>query len=295
MYGFLNLDKPPGMTSHDVVASIRRMVGRGIKVGHAGTLDPAATGVLPIALGQATRLIEYLSDAHKGYRGLVRLGITTTTDDAEGEICNQQPVPPLTDAQIEAAVARLRGAIMQVPPHYSALHHQGRRLYDLARAGETVTLPPRPVMIYHLVWHRLGEDTLSLEVTCGKGTYIRALARDLGATLGCGAHLATLERTFVGHFSLANALPLNTLRDNPDLLTAALLPPAIAIADWTAIIVDDELAQRIAHGMPVTLPPMAGMYLRAHCSDQSLLALLKRQEADHHVWQPIKVFHPGPG
>lgn len=294
MHGFLNLDKPTGMTSHDVVASVRRMVGRGIKVGHAGTLDPAATGVLPIALGQATRLIEYLSEARKGYRGLVRLGITTTTDDAEGEIRSQQPVPPLTDTQIEAAVAPLRGAIMQVPPHYSALHHQGRRLYDLARAGETVTLPPRPVMIHHLAWHRSGEDTLSLEVTCGKGTYIRALARDLGATLGCGAHLANLERTFVGHFTLANAVPLSKLRDNPDLLADALLPPETAIDDWTAIIVEDEQAQRIAHGMSVTLPPMPDMYLRAHCSDQSLLALLKRQEADHHVWHPVKVFRPGP-
>lgn len=135
MHGFLNIHKAAGMTSHDVVARVRRLVGRKIKVGHAGTLDPAATGVLPVAIGQATRLIEYLADARKGYRATVALGITTSTDDAEGDPLTCQPIPPLDGVALEAALAPLRGTIQQVPPMYAALHHNGQRLYDLARAG----------------------------------------------------------------------------------------------------------------------------------------------------------------
>lgn len=286
MHGFLNIDKPAGLTSHDVVARVRRLAGRGVKVGHAGTLDPAATGVLPVALGAATRLIEHLAEARKGYSGRVRLGVTTATDDAEGEALEARPVPALDDAAVEAAVAPLRGPIMQVPPMYSALHHEGKRLYELARAGRTVALEPRPVMIYRLDWARDGDDLL-IEVECGKGTYVRCLARDIGAALGCGAHLAALRRTFVGPFALAGAVALDALLADPALLPAALLPPETAVAAWPAARLDEHAARRVAHGMPVALPGLEGERARAHGPDGRLLALLRREG---EAWRPEKVF-----
>lgn len=287
MNGFLNINKPAGLTSHDVVARVRRLAGRGVKVGHAGTLDPAATGVLPVALGHATRLIEHLADARKGYLGHLRLGVVTATDDAEGEVLAETPVPALTDAQVEAAVAPLRGEILQVPPMYSALHHQGRRLYELARAGQTVELAPRPVVVHSLTWAWDGPDTLRLEVVCGKGTYIRSLARDIGAALGCGAHLAALRRTFVGPFGPDSAVALDALLAEPARLPALLLPPEMAVADWPAAQLDDEGARLARNGMPLTLPGLAGERARAHAPGGALLALLRR---DGERWRPEKVF-----
>ncbi|MGQ9925476.1 MAG: tRNA pseudouridine(55) synthase TruB [Chloroflexaceae bacterium] len=287
LHGFLNIDKPAGLTSHDVVARIRRLAGRSARVGHAGTLDPMATGVLPVALGHATRLIEYLAGAHKGYVGLVRLGVTTTTDDGEGEVLATRPVPPLDAAAIEAAVARLRGDILQIPPAYAALHYQGRRLYELARAGVPPQLPPRPVVIYRLDWERAGPDMLRIVVECGKGAYMRSLARDIGAALGCGAHLATLRRTFVGPFHLDTALPLDTLGAGLEQLVAALLPPETAIADWPAVTLDATQARRVTNGMPVYLPALSSEWARAHSPDGALLAVL-RHTGDH--WRPEKVF-----
>lgn len=288
MQGFLNIDKPAGLTSHDVVARVRRLAGKGVKVGHAGTLDPAATGVLPVALGSATRLIEFLADAGKGYEGLVRLGVTTATDDAEGQLLAERPVPPLDDAAIEAAVAPLRGTIMQVPPIYSALHHGGQRLYELARAGQTVELQPRPVRIDSLAWARAGQDTLRITVRCGKGTYIRSLARDIGAALGCGAHLAALRRTAVGAFLIAEATPLDALLAEPARLPGLLLPPELAVADWPAAYLDGTGAARVRNGLPVRLDAeLPGERARAHGPDGALLALLRREGEG---WRPEKVF-----
>jgi tRNA pseudouridine55 synthase len=287
MNGFLNVDKPAGLTSHDVVARVRRLAGRGVKVGHAGTLDPAATGVLPVALGHATRLIEYLADGRKGYVGRVRLGVATATDDAEGEVLATKAVPPLADAEVEAAVAPLRGEILQVPPMYSALHHQGQRLYDLARAGQHVELAPRPVTIYSLAWAWDGPDALRVEVLCGKGTYIRSLARDIGAALGCGAHLAALRRTSVGPFGVDAAVALDALIAEPARLPALLLPPETAVADWPAVQLDAEHTRLVRNGMPLRLPELAGERARAHGPEGALLALLRR---DGDTWRPEKVF-----
>jgi tRNA pseudouridine55 synthase len=287
MHGFLNIDKPAGMTSHDVVARVRRIVGRGVKVGHAGTLDPAATGVLPVAIGHATRLIEYLGDVRKGYRGLVRLGAATSTDDAEGEVVATAPVPPLSPDLIEDAVAPLRGAIMQVPPMYSALHHQGQRLYDLARAGKTLELVSRPVQIDALAWELCGPDELVIRVVCGKGTYIRALARDIGAALGCGAHLAALQRTFVGPFLLADAVALADLQADPGRLPLVLAPPEIALSGWPTARLDAEGARRVRNGLPVALDGTSGEHACAYDEAGALLAVLRR-EGD--AWHPEKVF-----
>lgn len=291
MQGFLNINKPTGLTSHDVVARVRRLAGRGVKVGHAGTLDPAATGVLPVALGGATRLIEYLTDARKGYRGLVRLGVRAATDDAEGEPLAQCVVPSLSEHEIEAVVAPLRGAIMQVPPMYAALHHEGRRLYELAREGKHVELAPRSVQIYQLTWSYAGDDALQIEVECGKGTYIRSLARDIGAALGCGAHLAALTRSFVGPFRLEAALSLEALQAEPGLLPGALLPPEIAVADWPAVQLDAETARRAINGLALSLPELPGERVRAHGPDGALLALLRRTG---ERWQPEKVLGQAP-
>jgi tRNA pseudouridine55 synthase len=286
MNGFLAIAKPAGLTSHDVVARVRRMAGRGVKVGHAGTLDPAATGVLPVALGFATRLIEYLAEARKGYLGEVRLGVATATDDAEGEVVATTPLPPLDDEQIEAAVAPLRGTIMQVPPIYSALHHEGRRLYELARVGQAPELAPRPVTVYDLRWAWADQGLLRIEVECGKGTYIRSLARDIGAALGCGAHLASLCRTFVGPFGLDGAVSLEALGEAPGHIEARLLPPETAVADWPAVQLDAESVRLVRNGMPLHAGP-DGERARAHGPNGTLLALLRR---DRDLWRPEKVF-----
>jgi tRNA pseudouridine55 synthase len=285
MTGFLNINKPSGMTSHDVVARVRRLVGRKVKVGHAGTLDPAATGVLPIAIGQATRLIEYLADARKGYRAVVALGTTTTTDDAEGEPLEQHPVPPLTHEQLEAALQPLRGEIMQVPPMYSALHHQGQRLYALAREGQTIERPPRPVTIHALCLLAADEHTLTLDIACSKGTYIRSLARELGEALGCGAHLAALERTFVGSFVVADAVPLETLQQAADV-RPYLLPPETAVSDLPPVTLDAAQSQHVCNGRAISLAGVAGERVRAHDARGMLLALLRRS---NDQWQPEKV------
>ncbi|MBC8075696.1 MAG: tRNA pseudouridine(55) synthase TruB [Chloroflexales bacterium] len=288
MHGFLNIDKPAGMTSHDVVARVRRLL-RQKRVGHAGTLDPAATGVLVVALGQATRLVEYVQDeTRKRYQAMVRLGVTTTTDDAEGEPLDTAPVPRLDQEQLEAALTRFRGAIQQVPPMYSALHHQGQRLYELARAGQTVDLPARSVHVYELHLRELSLPNVVLEIECGKGTYVRSIARDLGAALGCGAHLAALRRTAVGTFGIAQALTLEQLEQAAaaGLAGVQLLPPETAVSDWPQITLDEQQTAYVRNGRPIALN-LIGPRACAYGTSGALLALLEPIE---QLWKPIKVF-----
>ncbi|NJP05180.1 MAG: tRNA pseudouridine(55) synthase TruB [Chloroflexaceae bacterium] len=298
MRGFLNINKPAGLTSHDVVARIRRLAGRRVKTGHAGTLDPAATGVLPVALGSATRLIEYLSEARKGYRATVGLGMTTTTDDAEGDILTEQHVPLLNTGQIEEVLNAYRGDIWQVPPMYAALHHEGQRLYDLARSGQVVERAPRAVTITTLDmldWQQQpdaqgvsppGRALLTLEIICSKGTYVRSLARDIGAALGCGGYLVRLERTWVGPFQLAHAVALQPLVDGSVPLAEVLRPPETAIADWPMITLQPTDAERVRHGLPVLLDYPSAVWLRAHTADGRLLAILRPTATG---WHPVKV------
>jgi tRNA pseudouridine55 synthase len=209
--GFLVLDKPAGLSSHACVGRVRRAY-RLKRVGHGGTLDPAVTGVLPIALGPATRLLPYLN-GDKAYRGVVQLGVSTNTDDLEGEVLERNPVPPLSASELEAALAPFRGAISQVPPQVSAVHVDGVRAYARVRRGESLELAARPVTIHGL--ELLGWDPtsgqLELELRCSAGTYVRALARDLGAALGCGGALARLRRTEALGFGLEQAVPLEVL------------------------------------------------------------------------------------
>jgi tRNA pseudouridine55 synthase len=214
-WGFLVLDKPAGLSSHACVGRVRRAYGLR-RVGHGGTLDPAVTGVLPIALGPATRLLPYLS-GDKTYRGEVQLGLTTATDDLQGEVLERRPVPTLDAGDLTAALQRFRGPIEQVPPQVSAVHVEGERAYQRVRRGETLALAPRPVRIHRLEllgWDPAGAR-LQLEVSCSAGTYIRSLARDLGAALGCGGTLASLRRTAALGFTLEQAVPLEALERTP--------------------------------------------------------------------------------
>jgi tRNA pseudouridine55 synthase len=281
MHGFLNIDKPAGMTSHDVVARIRRIMGTR-QVGHAGTLDPAATGVLVVALGAATRLIEYVQDeTSKRYLALVRLGVTTETDDAEGAITATAEVPELNYGQLQDTLKAFTGQIMQIPPMYSALHHQGQRLHELARAGVQVELAPRQVQVDKIEVVEFTPPLLALDISCGKGTYIRSLARDIGNQLGCGGSLAALQRTAVGAFQIAQAFTL-------DSLPQPLLPPEVAVADWPAVTLAEAEVRLVRNGMPIELADTASERVRAHQADGSLLALLVYRDKR---WHPHKVFN----
>ena len=237
--GFLVLDKPAGLSSHSCVAQVRRAY-RLKRVGHGGTLDPAVTGVLPIALGPATRLLPYLS-GDKTYRGVIQLGVITNTDDLEGEVTQRQPLPALSEAQLEAALEGFRGAIEQRPPVVSAVHVNGQRAYKLARAGETVELPARPVTIHRLSLQSWNPEQgqLELEVACTAGTYIRSLARDLGEQLGCGGALARLRRTEALGFQLSQSVSLERLLAEP---APTLVDPLEALASFPRhALLDDDL------------------------------------------------------
>jgi tRNA pseudouridine55 synthase len=259
--GFLNLNKPWGLTSHDCVSQVRRRL-RLKRVGHGGTLDPAATGVLPIALGTATRLLPYLP-TRKAYRATIRLGVTTSTDDWEGEWLRQIPNPEVTLTEVQGMLSQLIGEIQQVPPAYSAIQVQGKRSYQLARSGTAVALAPRPVTIERMTllrWRSQGLvfPEVDLAIICGPGTYIRSIARDLGEALGVGGTLARLVRTQSCGFDLAHSIPLAAL--GPDR-PWPLIPPAIALAHLPVVELDEALAQRwyfgqrLAQGdLPVVLP-----------------------------------------
>ena len=263
MDGLLVVDKPSGMSSHDVVARARRAL-REKRIGHTGTLDPLATGVLVLCVGSATRLSEYLLGEDKAYEGLIKLGERTDTDDAEGRVIDTRPVPPLTDQDLRALESRFTGEIAQVPPQFSAIQKDGQRAYALARNGQAVALTPRHITIYALrlaIVHRQempgsGASWLAFSVRCSAGTYIRALARDIGEVLGCGAHVASLRRTQVGPFSLANAVALSDLEEAARAGQVTLLPMDRALANWPAVTLDEPTARRLKHGQRVALPEL---------------------------------------
>ncbi|MBI4781785.1 MAG: tRNA pseudouridine(55) synthase TruB [Oscillatoriophycideae cyanobacterium NC_groundwater_1537_Pr4_S-0.65um_50_18] len=249
--GFLNLDKPAGLTSHDCVARVRRLLHMK-RVGHGGTLDPAATGVLPIALGKATRLLPYLQH-DKAYRGTVRFGIRTATDDLEGEVLTSSPASALTLAQVQSYLPKFVGQIQQIPPSYSAIQVGGRRLYELARAGEAIEAPIRSVEVYSieaLGW-RSGEfPELDLEISCGTGTYIRAIARDLGDWVETGGTLAALTRTRSNGFVLENSLTLEALEAEIQAEQFVPISPQAAL-HWKTIALPQALAKRWQQGQRI--------------------------------------------
>ena len=242
--GILLLDKPVGPTSHDAVARVRRAGGLR-RVGHAGTLDPLASGLLLMGLGPAARFLEYLVGLDKTYETTVRLGQATTTYDAEGEVTAERPVD-VSAEQIAATLDAFRGPIHQRVPSHSAVKRDGRPLYESARRGEVLDLPQRDVVIHALDLLAFDPPLVTLRVACSSGTYIRSLAHDLGAALGCGGHVAALRRTAVGVFSVADALPLDAL--TPESVVAHLRPPAVAVAHLPRLDVDESDALRLSLG-----------------------------------------------
>ena len=249
MDGVVVVNKPGGATSHDVVEHLRRVAGQK-EVGHTGTLDPMATGVLVCLLGRATRLSPYLQELPKAYRGVIQFGIRTNTQDAEGEIFYQKPAPHLTEEQVRTTAERFKGRIMQIPPMFSALRLEGKKLHELARQGKEVPREPRPVTIYKLeILGFQGGDypTAEFEVECSKGTYVRTLASDIGDALGVGAHLKQLTRTAVGNFRLENACTLEELPD-ADALQERLIAPADALAHLPQWSPTPAVLERLRHG-----------------------------------------------
>ena len=261
--GIVNVNKPAGWTSHDVVVKIRGLL-KGPKVGHAGTLDPAATGVLPILVGRGTRIAEYLLEWDKEYRAVLRLGQATDTQDATGTVLATHPIDGLTDEKIRAAVASFRGKIAQVPPMYSAVKVAGTPLYKSARAGKTVEREPRAVEIHELdVLGITGSDVM-LRVRCSKGTYVRTLCADIGGALGVGGHLLSLERTRVGPLTVERALTLDEVgaRMLAGRLADEVLSLDAALEMMPAVVVDERMAERVRHGAAV--PAGAGRWAAAH-------------------------------
>ncbi len=270
--GVLLLDKPAGASSNAALQAARRLY-LAEKAGHSGTLDPLATGLLPCLFGEATKFGAELLDADKTYAGRIALGVTTTTGDAEGEIVERRPVA-VEPAEVERVLARFRGPISQVPPAYSALKHAGRPLYKYARAGERVDRAPRAVTIHALVLHGFEGDHFDLTIRCSKGTYVRALAEDVGRELGCGAHLAGLRRTAVGPFSIADAAALAALEAlGSDARDAHLRPVDALVAHLPAMPVAAPEAARFQRGQAVAAPPSAVGRFRVYGADGAFIGV----------------------
>ncbi|RLT30995.1 MAG: tRNA pseudouridine(55) synthase TruB [Chloroflexi bacterium] len=285
MHGFISIDKPLGITSHDVVAIVRR-ISRIKRIGHAGTLDPGASGVLVLAVGATTRLIEYVQDdTHKTYVATIQLGSATDSDDADGSVIAQAAVPELSEAWLLTTLAPFVGQILQVPPKVSAIHVDGQRMYDLARKGIAPELPARPVHIYHIALRGYTSDTISLEISCGKGTYIRSLARDIGIALGTLAHLCSLRRTAVGSFGVNDSVSLDTLR--ADGIAPWLLANSRALDGWPVYCVNAAEHRLIDNGMPIPVPSIADGRVAVVDATGELIATAESRAGSLH---PSKVF-----
>ncbi len=292
MDGILNIDKPQGITSYRVVALVKRLSGER-RVGHAGTLDPMATGVLPVCLGQATRIVEFLADAIKAYRAEIELGVTTDTYDASGNVIQRENPSGIHREQVETALASFRGIIQQTPPMYSAVKHQGKKLYELARAGITVERKSRPATIYSLDIVDFQPPLVTIEVECGKGTYIRSLAHDLGQVLGCGASLKSLVRRRYGPFDIENAVSVPRLEDafRGGGWKHFVHPMDSVLSTWPAVVVDEATEQAVRNGVSLALPlePSGGNHCRAYTADGHFLGVL-RFSPEQGQWHPEKVF-----
>lgn len=252
VHGVLLLDKPAGMSSNDALVKAKRLLNAE-KAGHTGTLDPFATGLLPLCFGEATKFAQDLLDADKTYEATVRLGETTETGDTEGDVLESRPVDT-SPAQVEEVLARFRGPILQVPPMYSALKRDGKPLYEYARAGVTLEREARPVTIHALELLEFAPPLLKLRVTCSKGTYIRVLGEDIGRALGCGAHLTALRRTGIDTLELSGAITLEALAEQPEAERApGLLPVDALLSKFPRVELDEELTRRFRQGQRIAL------------------------------------------
>jgi tRNA pseudouridine55 synthase len=295
MDGILNINKPLGNTSFSIVSMVKRLT-RERRVGHAGTLDPSASGVLPVCFGRGTRVIEFLQDAIKVYRAEIEIGVATDTHDATGKIIQQGDYNKVSHEQIEQALNSFRGLIWQTPPMYSAIKHHGQRLYQLARAGITVNRESRPARIYRLELIDFRPPLVTVEIECGKGTYIRSLAHDLGQLLGCGAHVKGLTRLKYGPFNIEEAVSLPKLEDafcNHDW-QRLVSPIDVVLNHWSSVVVADEQERVIKNGGYLVIEDnsmTAGSEkrYRAYSQDGTFLAMLCFNP-ERGWWQPEKVF-----
>ena len=295
--GFINLFKPPGITSMEALRQIKRITGQRQKVGHGGTMDPLARGVLPVCFGQATRLMDHIVGGVKRYRVEITLGITTSTYDAEGESVKTGDAQGVTKDMVEESLQPWVGVVQQTPPMYSAIKVNGKRLYKLARAGIEVKREARSVEIHGIQIVEFATPKLVLEVECGKGTYIRSLAHDVGEALGCGGHVADLERILCGGFPVKESVTLEQLEEAvgvPGGWQKYLFPVDRVLMGLKSITLGQQAEEHLRHGQAVSLgrPELEAGYLeecRAYNSEGVFMALV-RFERPTNTWQPIKVF-----
>jgi len=289
MSGVLVVDKPVGMTSHEVVQIIRR--GTNIRrAGHTGTLDPRASGVLVILIGPAVRLSEYVSASDKRYQAVIRLGANTDTYDSDGQVTRTNPID-VTEEQFETELKKFIGEIEQTPPPYSAIKMQGRPAYEMAREGKEVEMQPRIINVYSLDVLEWAPPEVTVDVHCSSGTYVRSLAYELGEKLGCGAMLAGLRRTKSGRFTLKDAVPLRKLIESFDSNSwyKFVIPAAEALAEWSALTLNNEQVEAIRHGHRIPGEGKTGEMVRGITEQGELVALLEFDETTKE-FQPRKVF-----
>ena len=274
MNGIVIVDKPQGWTSQDVTARLRRVFSTR-RIGHGGTLDPMATGVLPVFVGRATRGVEFFEHAEKTYETVLRLGLTTDTEDITGETLTTA-VPSFTRERLEEVLESFRGDILQIPPMYSALKVNGQKLYDLARKGKTVERQPRPITIHELTLLEVGENTLRLRVRCSKGTYIRTLCKDIGEALGCGGCMEALRRVSAGEYGIAEAVPLQQLLETEEP-EKYLRPVDSMFRNYPAVTLTENQEKRCRNGNSFSVKLEAGTY-RAYGKDGAFLMLAKMED-----------------
>lgn len=291
-FGILNVNKPTGCSSRRVVDRIEPLV-RPAKVGHAGTLDPLATGVLVVCVGQATRLISYVQKMSKQYRAKFLLGFQSETDDVEGEVSKVVGAAQPSPKSVDDALSQFLGEIEQVPPAHSAVKIGGRRAYKLARAGKAVELSPRVVTIHQLAIRRYEYPDLELDIECGSGTYVRSIGRDLAAALGTSAVMSALERTAIGKFRVEEALPLETI--TAEIVSQRLQPALVAVVDLPRVTISDDEQIELQHGRPIKMPPnvrgpVASNELAAISPNGQFIGILRAKHSGE-LW-PIHNFGP---
>lgn len=288
--GVLVVDKPIGLTSHDVVQIIRR--GTGIRrAGHTGTLDPRASGVLVVLIGPAVRLSEYVSASDKRYQATIQLGSSTDTYDSEGTVTKATPVENISEEQFNEILQGYVGEIQQVPPPYSAVKVKGKKAYEMARKGQPVDLEPRIINVFNLEILEWEPPEVVIDVYCSSGTYVRSLANDLGDSLGTGAHLIGLRRTKSGQFTLRDAVSLRRLKESFDAgdWYQFLIPAADALGDWPMIELNPDEVELVRHGHRIPAEPDASDWVRGLSQQGDLVALLEH-DPETSEWQPRKVF-----
>jgi tRNA pseudouridine55 synthase len=310
--GFLIVDKPEGITSLDVVRQVKRRLEVG-KAGHVGTLDPFATGVLPVALGEGTRLIPFLSDEPKRYEGTLCLGEETTTDDPTGEVISRRSCSGITTGEIEKAFQSFSGKIRQIPPMFSAVKMAGKPLYRLARKGLEIERKEREVHIFHLHIEGVDLPYVQFQVSCSKGTYVRALAKDIGREIGCGAHLTRLRRVQSGLFAIEKALSWEEAKGlEPEKLRQRVLPLEEALPGLPEVIGDQRMVRKVRLGLGMRVRDLSsqfppefdqGKWIKITAPGEGLVAILKSEvkhtdipwaQGDSVVFRPLRVFHAKP-